>query len=88
MSWSKTDPTPSQPGAQHGPGDPPREVVLVKNGQRYVFRYSSGDESKLLASLAEMARDPQCDLGWFDVAVLSHQMGKGMEQELQKRLKA
>ena len=90
MSESTPTQQPASPGPHSGPseqGDGMREVALVKNGQRYVFRYAPGDEARLIASLADMARDPKCELGWFDAAVLSHQMGRGMEQELQKRLK-
>lgn len=84
-------PQPSQspdPAPQPGRGDLVREVALVKNGRRYVFRYSVGEEGRVMKSLSEMARDPACDLGWFDAALLSHQMGRGMEQELLDRLKA
>ncbi len=68
---------PSAPGATHTvTGDGQQQLVLVKNGQRYVFRYAPGDETGLLESLIEMARDPQSDLTWFDAAMLSHQMGQ------------
>ncbi len=64
-----------------------RQVVLVKRGQRYVFRYTQGEERKLLDDLVTMARDPQCDLDWFDAAVLSHQMGQRLSQELRHALR-
>lgn len=86
--------TPQQPsdGQAHPPaparGDAVREVTLVKNGKQYVFRYTAGDELRLMKSLADMARDPASGIGWFDAALLSHQMGRGMEQELLERLKA
>ena len=64
-----------------------RQVVLVKQGQRFVFRYARGEENKMLRDLADMARDPKCDLNWFDAAVLSHQMGQRISQQLDDILK-
>ena len=40
-----------------------------------------------MKGLADMARDPHCDLDWFDAAVLSHQMGQGIGQKLDQILK-
>ena len=64
-----------------------RQLVLVKNGQRYVFRYALGDETGLLESLIEMARDAKSELTWFDAAMLSHQMGKRFGQQLEQIVK-
>lgn len=64
-----------------------RQLVLVKNGQRYVFRYALGDETGLLESLIEMARDVKSELTWFDAAMLSHQMGKRFGQQLEQIVK-
>jgi hypothetical protein len=64
------------------PGVEYRELVLVKQGQRYIFRYSAGQEARLLEGLSEMAGDPRNDLDWFDAAVLSHQMGQDMSAHL------
>lgn len=60
-----------------------RELVFMKNGQRFVFRYERGAERSLLGSLAEMARDPDSPLDWFDAATLSHQLGQSMQANLQ-----
>lgn len=59
-----------------------RQLVLVKHGQRYIFRYAPGGEAMALDSIAQMARDPGSDLDWYDAAVLCHQMGRGMGKEL------
>ncbi len=59
-----------------------RQLVLVKKAQRWVFRYRPGEETAVLESLARSARDPQTDLDWFDAAVLSHQMGDRMSNQL------
>ena len=69
-------------------GGSPRELVLVKHGQRYTFRYAPGDEARLLAGIADLARDPDCPLDWFDAAVLSHQMGKNLGQQMERLRKA
>ena len=66
---------------EDGVGDR-KQLVLVKNGHRYVFRYEKGEETKVLAGLVEMARDPRSELDWFDVAVLSHQLGERMTEVL------
>tara|TARA_Y100000310_G_scaffold345365_1_gene464170 strand:+ start:836 stop:1069 length:234 start_codon:yes stop_codon:yes gene_type:complete len=58
-----------------------RQLVLDKDGQRYIFRYQSGEESKVLASLMEMARDPSSEMDWFDAAILSYQMGRRMNKD-------
>lgn len=64
-----------------------RELVLVKNGQRYVFRCAPGDEPDLLRRLGDLVRDPRMDLDWFDAAVLSHQIGKRLGTQLQRMQK-
>jgi len=88
----------SQPSYQ-GPGDsgqcpnensnwlPPRQLALVKHGHRYVFNYQPGRESELLERLTDMAHDPDCSLGMFDAAVLSHQVGRCLSQQIEQLLK-
>ena len=62
----------------------PRQLVLVKKDQRWVFRYLPGEEPVVLQWLASTARDPQANFDWFDAAVLSHQMGHRMHAQLKK----
>ena len=71
------------------PEDAPRleaadenQLVLVKNGQRYVFECGPGQEHELLQRLQFLVADPTNDLNWFDAAVLSHQMGQRMSDRL------
>lgn len=59
-----------------------RELLLVKDGQRYTFRCAPGQEPQLLDQIIEMARDPGSDLQWFDAAMLSHQLGARMVDQL------
>lgn len=60
----------------------PRQLVLVKRNQRWVFRYMPGEETVVLHWLAQTARDPATDFDWFDAAVLSHQMGDHLGDQL------
>ena len=64
--------------------DGSRELVLVKHGQRYVFRCAPGQEPGLLDQLIEMARDGESGIEWFDAAMLSHQLGVKMVDQLQQ----
>ena len=64
-----------------------RQLTLMKKGHTYLFRYEAGDEAELLRILIEQAQDANCPLDWFDAAVLSHQMGHRMAEEMQALLK-
>jgi hypothetical protein len=59
-----------------------RQLSLVKGQERYVFRYQPGDEAGVIETFAEQANDPQNEFDWFDAAVLSYQMGRRLEREL------
>ncbi len=72
--------------AGQGPAEV-RQIALVKHGQRYVFRYAPGEESQVLAALVDLAKDADSELDWFDAAVLCHQMGKRLSQQLERMLK-
>jgi hypothetical protein len=60
-----------------------RQLSLVKGHHRYVFRYEAGREAEIIANFASMAADPDSDFDWFDAAVLSYQMGRRLEMELE-----
>jgi hypothetical protein len=60
-----------------------RQLSLVKGSHRYVFRYQPGREADIIAAFAAMASDPDADFDWFDAAVLSYQMGRRLEMELE-----
>lgn len=64
----------------------PKQLVLVKQDQRWVFRYMPGEEPVVLQWLADTARDPKSSFDWFDAAVLCHQMGHRLGAKL-KQLK-
>lgn len=64
----------------------PRQLVLSKKSQRWVFRYAPGEEAAVLRSMAQAAADPDLDFDWFDAAVLCHQMGRGMHDQLKNMM--
>jgi len=61
-----------------------RQLSLVKGKHRYVFRYPAGREADIIATFANMAADTKQDFDWFDAAVLSYQMGRRLEMELEQ----
>lgn len=61
-----------------------RQLSLVKGDHRYVFRYPAGREPDIIATFAQMASDAEQDFDWFDAAVLSYQMGRRLEMELEQ----
>lgn len=61
-----------------------RQLSLVKGNHRYVFRYQAGREADIISSFAEMASDTDQEFDWFDAAVLSYQMGRRLEMDLEE----
>jgi hypothetical protein len=59
-----------------------RQLSLVKDERRYVFRYQPGQEGQVIDAFAELASNPNSEFDWFDAAVLSYQMGRRWEMEL------
>lgn len=83
FSPAQPDETP-EPKLHAQPRGEQRELVIVKGGQQYVFRCPPGEEAGLLRQLADLVRDPQNDITWFDVAVISHQLGHRLKTQLQR----
>lgn len=59
-----------------------RQLSLVKGKHRYLFRYQPGSEADVIAAFAGLASDAGSEFDWFDAAVLSYQMGRRIELEL------
>ena len=59
-----------------------RQLSLVKGEERFVFRYQAGKEAEVIDTFASMASDQKSVFDWFDAAVLSYQMGRRLETEL------
>jgi len=62
-----------------------QQLSLVKGGHRYVFRYPAGGEAEVIGAFASLASDPESNFDWFDAAVLSYQMGRRLELELDQK---
>lgn len=61
-----------------------RQLSLVKGTHRYLFRYRAGREADIIAAFASMAADVEHEFDWFDAAVLSYQMGRRLEMDLEQ----
>ena len=59
-----------------------RQLSLVKGKHRYLFRYRPGNEADVINAFASLASDGNSEFDWFDAAVLSYQMGRRLELEL------
>ena len=59
-----------------------RQLSLVKGDERFIFRYQAGQEPEVIDAFASLAADPNSSFEWFDAAVLSYQMGRRLEKEL------
>ncbi len=59
-----------------------RQLSLVKNDERFVFRYQTGQEAEVIDAFASLASNGSSEFDWFDAAVLSYQMGRRLETEL------
>jgi len=59
-----------------------RQLSLVKGDERFIFRYQNGQEPEVIDAFASMAADKASSFDWFDAAVLSYQMGRRLETEL------
>ncbi len=55
-----------------------RQLVLNKGTEKFIFRYDSGCEDKLLESLIEQAKDKRTDFDWFDAAVISFKLTQSL----------
>ncbi|MEK6674206.1 MAG: hypothetical protein AABZ47_00960 [Planctomycetota bacterium] len=59
-----------------------RQLSLLKGAERFIFRYRTGQEAEVIDAFAAMAGDKTSSFDWFDAAVLSYQMGRRLETEL------
>jgi len=59
-----------------------RQLSLVKGEERFIFRYQNGQEAEVIDAFSALATDKGSRFDWFDAAVLSYQMGRRLETEL------
>jgi len=55
-----------------------RQLILKKGAEKFIFRYDSGCEDKLLDALIEQAKNERTDFDWFDAAVLSFKLTQSL----------
>ena len=55
-----------------------KQLILKKGKQRFIFRYETGSEDKLLDVLIEQAKNHNTDFDWFDAAVLSFKLTQSL----------
>jgi len=55
-----------------------KQLVLTKATEKFIFRYDSGCEDKLLDVLIEQARDRRTNFDWFDAAVVSFKLTQSL----------
>jgi hypothetical protein len=55
-----------------------RQLVLNKGTEKFIFRYETGCEDKLLDALIAQAQDPTTSFEWFDAAVLSFKLTQSL----------
>jgi hypothetical protein len=55
-----------------------RQLVLNKGREKFIFRYETGCEDKLLDALIDQAQDSSSSFEWFDAAVLSFKLTQSL----------
>jgi len=63
-----------------------RQLVLNKGTEKFIFRYESGHEDKLLDALIDQAKDNRTNFDWFDAAVLSFKLTQSLIGQADKIL--
>jgi hypothetical protein len=63
-----------------------RTLSLVKGERTFCFQYEEGEEAELLKSLIELVHRRDVSFDWFDAAVISHQLGQQLADELKEYL--
>ena len=56
------------------PGMKRTTLKLTKHGRRYLFRYVTGDEDRIIGEIMRHADDTCSDVDWVDAATLSCQV--------------
>ena len=61
-----------------------QQLVLNKGTEKFIFRYDSGSEDKLLDALIEQAKNKRTNFDWFDAAVLSFKLAQSLINQADK----
>jgi len=60
-------------------------VTLIKNSEKYIFRYDDESSLALRQALGRFAGDPHLSFSWYDAAVLSKRTREDIHEREQKR---
>ncbi len=56
-------------------------LALVKGEERYVFLYDDANRAETLRMLGRYASNPELSFTWYDAAVLSQKIRRGMQSQ-------
>ena len=56
-------------------------LALVKGEKRYIFLYDDDNRAETLRMLGRYASNPELSFTWYDAAVLSQKIRRGLEVE-------
>ena len=60
--------------------------MLNKGTEKFIFRYDSGCEDKLLDALIEQVKNHRTNFDWFDAAVISFKLTQSLISQADKLL--
>lgn len=63
-----------------------KQLVLNKGTEKFIFRYTGGNEGELLDALVSAATNKQTSFDWFDAAVLSFKLTQSLIHEADELL--
>jgi len=55
-----------------------QQLILNKGAEKFIFRYDSGAEDKLLDAVIEQAKNMRTNFDWFDAAVVSFKLTQSL----------
>lgn len=65
-----------------------KTLTLTKGAEHFRFTYEVGCERQMLDHLVDLVHQPQLNFDWFDCAVLSHQLGMQLAEDLRRYIPA
>jgi hypothetical protein len=63
-----------------------KQLVLNKGREKFIFRYESGCEDKLLDALIKQVKEKKTSFDWFDAAVLSFKLTQSLIRQADELL--
>ncbi len=63
-----------------------RQLVLNKGKEKFIFRYETGHEDKVIDAIMEQAKDSRINFDWFDAAVLSFKLTQSLIEQADELL--